>query len=131
MTTVILGHLNKYELEIKDIYLTPEYLVELINLVEKGDISSKQSKEVFYKILEDKKSPSEIVKSLGMKQIGDEDTLRPMIVKIIEEHIDLIEEYRKGRNVFDFFVGQVMKQTRGQANPSLTAKIIKEEIDKR
>jgi aspartyl-tRNA(Asn)/glutamyl-tRNA(Gln) amidotransferase subunit B len=66
-----------------------------------------------------------------MKQIGDEDTLRPMIVKIIEEHLDLIEEYRKGRNVFDFFVGQVMKQTRGQANPSLTAKIIKEEIDKR
>ena len=131
MTTVILGHLNKYELEIKDIYLTPEYLVELINLVEKGDISSKQSKEVFYKILEEKKSPSEIVKSLGMKQIGDEDTLRPMIVKIIEEHLDLIEEYRKGRNVFDFFVGQVMKQTRGQANPSLTAKIIKEEIDKR
>ena len=56
-----------------------------------------------------------------MKQIGDEDTLRPMIVKIIEEHLDLIEEYRKGRNVFDFFVGQVMKQTRGQANPSLTA----------
>ena len=100
-------------------------------LVEKGDISSKQSKEVFYKILEDKKSPSEIVKSLGMKQIGYEDTLRPMIVKIIEEHLDLIEEYRKGRNVFDFLVGQVMKQTRGQANPSLTAKIIKEEIDKR
>ena len=131
MTTVILGHLNKFELEIKDIFLTPQYLYELINLVDSGEISSKQSKEVFYKILEEKKRPSEIVKSLGMKQIGDEDTLRPMIVEIIESHLELIEEYRKGRNVFDFFVGQVMKQTRGQANPSLTAKIIKEEIDKR
>ena len=54
-----------------------------------------------------------------------------MVVEILEEHLDLIEEYRKGRNVFDFFVGQVMKRTRGQANPGLTAKIIKEEIDKR
>ena len=66
-----------------------------------------------------------------MKQIGDESVLRPMIVSIIEEHLDLIEDYRKGKNVFDFFVGQVMKQTRGQANPALTAQIIKEEIDKR
>ena len=66
-----------------------------------------------------------------MKQIGDEEVLRPMIIKIVEEHLELIEDYRKGKNVFDFFVGQVMKQTRGQANPALTAKIIKEEIDKR
>ena len=54
-----------------------------------------------------------------------------MIVEILEAHLDLIEEYRKGRNVFDFFVGQVMKQTRGQADPSVTAKILKEEIEKR
>ncbi len=131
MTTNVLGYLNKNDLQISDIYLTPEYLYELISLVEKGEISSKQSKEVFTKVLEEKKKPSDIVKSLGMKQMSDESTLRPMIVSIIEEHLELIEEYRKGRNVFDFFVGQVMKQTRGQANPSLTAKIIKEEIDRR
>lgn len=131
MTTMILGHLNKAELEIKDIFLTPAYLVELINLINSGEISSKQSKEIFYKMLEEKKEPKKLVKEMGMKQIGDESTLRPMIVAIIEEHLELIEEYRKGRNVFDFFVGQVMKQTRGQANPTLTAQIIKEEIDKR
>ncbi len=131
MTTMVLGHLNKAELELKDIFLTPAYLVELINLINSGEISSKQSKEIFYKMLEEKKEPKKLVKEMGMKQIGDDSTLRPMIVAIIEEHLELIEEYRKGRNVFDFFVGQVMKQTRGQANPTLTAQIIKEEIDKR
>lgn len=131
MTTVILGHLNKFELEIKDIFLTPQYLVDLIQLINSGEISSKQSKEIFYKMLEEKKEPKKLVKEMGMKQVGDESVLRPMVISIIEQHLDLIEEYRKGRNVFDFFVGQVMKQTRGQANPTLTAQIIKEEIDKR
>ena len=66
-----------------------------------------------------------------MSKISDENVLRPMIVDILEQHLDLIEEYRKGRNVFDFFVGQIMKATRGQADPSVTAKILKEEIEKR
>lgn len=131
MTTVVLGHLNKASLNLNEIYLTPQYLVDLIKLIDNGEISSKQSKEIFYKMLDEKKEPKKLVKDMGMKQIGDESVLRPMIISIIEEHLDLIEEYRKGRNVFDFFVGQVMKQTRGQANPTLTAEIIKEEIDKR
>ena len=131
LTSVILGHLNKYDLDIKDIFLTPQMLVDLMKLIESGKISSKQGKEVLYKVLDDKKEPAIIVKELGLEQIGDEDTIRPIVISIIDEHLDLIEEYRKGRNVFDFFVGQVMKQTRGKANPSLTAKIIKEEIEKR
>lgn len=131
MTTMILGYLNANELKISEIYLTPKMLVDLIKLIDNGKISSKQAKEVFNKIIEEKKEPSVIVDALGIKQIGDEDTLRPMIIEIIDSHLELIEDYRKGKNVFDFFVGQVMKQTRGQANPSLTAKIIKEEIDKR
>ena len=131
MTTMVLGYLNNNDKTIEEVYLTPKKLYDLINMIEEGKISSKQAKEVFSKIMEEDKTPEKVVEELGMKQIGDEDTLRPMIINIIEEHLELIEEYRKGRNVFDFFVGQVMKQTRGQANPSLTAKIIKEEIDKR
>ncbi len=131
LTSTILGYLNKNELEIKDIYLTPKMLFDLMKLVEDGKISSKQSKEVLAHVLDDKKEPNEVVKSLGMEQIGDDNLIRELAIKAIEEHLELIEEYRKGRNVFDFFVGQIMKATRGQANPSLTAKIIKEEIDKR
>ena len=131
LTSVILGHLNKYDIGINEIYLTPKMLFDIMNMVETGKISSKQSKDVLYKCLSDEKEPQVIVDELGLKQVGDEDTIRPLVIEILDAHLDLIEEYRKGRNVFDFFVGQVMKATRGQANPSLTAKIIKEEIDKR
>ncbi len=102
-----------------------------MNMVRDGKISSKQSKQVLSKVLEDKKEPSVIVEELGMKQIGDDKTIRDIVVKVLDEHPDLIEDHRKGKNTFDFFVGQVMKATRGQANPSLTADIIREEIDKR
>ena len=131
LTSVILGHLNKYDIGIDEIYLTPKMLFDIMKMVEDGKISSKQSKDVLYKCLKDEKEPQVIVDELGLKQVGDEDTIRPLVIEILDAHLDLIEEYRKGRNVFDFFVGQVMKATRGQANPSLTAKIIKEEIDKR
>ena len=131
LTSVILGHLNKYDISIDEIYLTPKMLFDIMNMVETGKISSKQSKDVLYKCLQDEKEPKVIVDELGLKQVGDEDTIRALVVDILDSHLDLIEEYRKGRNVFDFFVGQVMKATRGQANPGLTAKIIKEEIDKR
>lgn len=131
LTSVILGHLNKYDIGIDEIYLTPKMLFDIMKMVEDGKISSKQSKDVLYKCLKDEKEPQAIVDELGLKQVGDEDTIRPLVIEILDAHLDLIEEYRKGRNVFDFFVGQVMKATRGQANPSLTAKIIKEEIDKR
>lgn len=131
MTTMVLGYLNKHELNISDIYLTPKMLVDIIKMIEEGKISSKQSKDVFYKVIEDEKEPSKVVSESGMKQIGDEDTIRKIVVEVIEAHLELIEDYRKGKNVFDFFVGQVMKATRGQANPGITARIIKEEIDKR
>lgn len=131
LTSVILGYLNKNEIEIKDIYLTPKMLFEIMDLVESGKISSKQSKEVLMHVLDDKKEPALLVKELGMEQISDDSTIREIVVKVLDEHPDLIEDHRKGKNTFDFFVGQVMKATRGKANPSLTAEIIREEIDKR
>ncbi len=131
LTSVILGHLNKTETDIKNLYLTPKMLVELMEMVNSGKISSKQSKQVMYKVLEEEKEPKIIVKELGMEQISDDKTIRDIVVKVLDEHPDLIEDHRKGKNTFDFFVGQVMKATRGQANPSMTASIIREEIDKR
>ena len=131
ITSNILGYLNKNELDITDILFTPKNLVELINMVDSGKISSKQSKQVFIKCLEENKNPSKVVKELGMTQITDDKTIRDIVVKVLDEHPDLIEDHRKGKNTFDFFVGQVMKATRGQANPGLTADIIRDEIEKR
>ena len=131
LTSIILGYLNKYELNINEISLTPKMLVELIKMIDDGKISSKQSKQVFFKCLEESKEPSAVVKELGMTQITDDKTIRDIVVKVLDERPDLIEDHRKGKNTFDYFVGQVMKATRGQANPSLTKDIILEEMEKR
>lgn len=131
ITSNILGYLNKNELNITDISFTPENLVELISMVDNGKISSKQSKQVFIKCLEENKTPSKVVKELGMTQITDDKTIRDIVVKVLDEHPDLILDHRKGKNTFDYFVGQVMKATRGQANPGLTSDIIRDEIEKR
>ncbi len=131
ITTMILGYLNKYEKTIDELYLTPQMLCELIHMVDEGKISSKQSKQVFFKCIEENKEPKIVVKELGMTQITDDKTIRDIVIKLLDERPDLIEDHRKGKNTFDYFVGQVMKQTRGQANPSITANIIREEMEKR
>ena len=132
ITGNILGYLNKNDLEIKDLYLTPEMLVELLQMIDDGKISSKQSKEVFVKVLEDKKIPSVIVEELGIKQIGGEDEILKVVNEVLDEQPAAIETYKQGRtNIVDFLVGQVMKKTRGQANPAMTRTMMISEIEKR
>ena len=131
VTGNIISVLNKQNITINEFNVKPESLAELINLIIDNTISSKQSKEVFEKMISTGDAPKKIVKNLGMEQITDVSILRPMVVKLIEENMETVEEYKKGRNVFNFFVGQVMKQTSGKANPGIVAKIFKEEVDRR
>lgn len=131
LTTNILGYLNKYDLSIKEIYLTPQMLVDLIQMIESGKISSKQSKEVFIKVIEDKKIPQEVVKSLGLSQITDENELINLINEVLDENPKQIEEYKVQPRLLDYFIGQMMKKTRGKANPALTSKLLKQELDRR
>ena len=107
-------------------------LSELIKMVDSGKISSKQAKEVLYKALMDEKEPSKIVEEEGMQQIGDEDSIKTIVLEVLEEQPNAIEQYKNGRtNIVYFLVGQVMKKTRGQANPALTRTMMIEEIEKR
>ena len=130
ITSIILGHLNKEEIKITEIFVTPKMLKELIDMVSNGEISSKQAKEVLYKALEEEKNPKDIVKESGMKQIGSDDEIKKIVDEVLSEHPEAKEQYQNGRtNIVDFLVGQVMKKTRGQANPAITMKLIKEEME--
>lgn len=132
ITSIILGYLNKNDMEIKDLFVTPKMLTKLIEKVGDKTISSKQGKEVLYKSLEEKKDPVTIIESSGMKQIGNKDEILTFVLEVLEEHEDMIEKYKAGKtNVIDFFVGQVMKKTRGKANPAMTMDLLKEEIEKK
>lgn len=132
ITTRILGYINKEVISMKELFITPKMLHELIEMIDKKEISSKQAKDVFYKALEDRKEPKVIVKELGMEQITDDTEIRNIIIGILDENEENIAKYKEGRtNVLDYFVGQVMRATRGKANPSMASSIILEEIEKR
>lgn len=128
---IILGHLNKYELSIKELFITPKMLVELISQVDGGFISIKQGKKVLYESLEKGKAPLDIIKTSNISQITDEDQIKEFVKEVLEENENLILEYKNGRNnVLDYLIGQIMKKSRGKANPALSSKILKEEIEK-
>ena len=132
LTSVILGHLNKLELTINDIYLTPKMLCELIKKVTSGEISIKQGKEVLFKSLTENIDPIKIVEESGMKQIGSSDEILKVVLEVLDEQPQAITQYKSGRtNIVDFLVGQVMKKTKGQANPAITRNMLIEKIEER
>ena len=130
LTGSLIGNMNKMSLTIKDISLTPKMLVELIQLINDGKISGKQGKEVLEKSLETGKEPGKLVSEMGLSQITDENEIRNIVLEVIDENKHLVDDYKAGKRVFDYFIGQIMKKTRGRANPVLTSRILKEELEK-
>ena len=128
ITTQILGYINKNNLAINDLYLTPMKLKELVDELNKGTISSKQAKEIFLKVIEEKKEIKDFINKDNV-QISNKEELTKIIDEILANNTSQIEEYKNGRtNIFDYFVGQVMKQTKGKANPVLTKEILTEKL---
>ena len=124
--TQIMGYLNKYELNINDFYLTPEYLKIIIDNINNKTISGKQAKDIFFKVLEEEKSPATFITKDTM-QITDKEEIRKIVEEIIANNENQVNEYKSGKtNLFDYFVGQVMKETRGKANPVITKDILDE-----
>ncbi len=131
ITSIILGHINKYELKITDIFVTPKMLADLIQVLEKGDISSKQAKEVLYDSLKEDKEPLKIIEEKGIRQIGNDEEILKIVKEVFVENKEAKEQYKSGKtNIVDFLVGQVMKKTRGKANPAMAMQFIKEELER-
>ena len=126
----IISFLNKEEIAITDFYLKPEYLKQIVDALNEGTISSKQAKEIFNKSLEERKEPKVFISSEN-KQISDEKYIEEVIDNILANNKDNIIAYQNGKtNVFDFFVGMVMKETKGKANPVITKELLHKKIDK-
>lgn len=131
VTVNIIGELNKENISINEFFLTPAMLKQIIDGINEGLLSSKQAKEIFIKAIEEKKEPKTFI-SKDNAQISDVTELTHIITEILDNSPVQIEQYKGGRdNLFDYFVGQVMKNTRGKANPVLTKEILHSELDKR
>ena len=125
----IIAYINKFDISIKEFYLIPKYLYQIISELEKGNISSKQAKEIFNKALDEKKEPKNFI-SKDDAQISDRNILEEIINNILRNNEEQITAYKNGRtNLFDFFVGQVMKETRGKANPNIVKEILNNKLN--
>nr|HDM59942.1 Asp-tRNA(Asn)/Glu-tRNA(Gln) amidotransferase GatCAB subunit B [Bacillota bacterium] len=114
-------------ISIDDCPVSPEHLAELLGLVRDGDISGKTAKDVFEQVLETGKSPKTIVAEQDLSTVSDEGLIRGIIREVADSRPDLIAKIKKGKlNVLGFFVGQVMKRTRGQADPATVNRLVRE-----
>lgn len=126
------AYLNAEQKELHDTALTPEGLASMIKLISDGTISSKIAKKVFKELIENGGDAAAIVKAKGLVQISDEGTLRTMVNETLDANAQSIEDYKNGKDrAIGFLVGQIMKASKGQANPPLVNKILLEEIAKR
>ena len=126
---IITSYINEKDININDFYLKPEYLKQINDAKESGILSSKGVKEVFYKSLEEEKEPKNFI-SKDDAQVSDENLIESIIDRILSSNEKEILEYKNGRtNIFDFFVGQVMKETRGKANPIITKDLLHKKLD--
>ncbi len=121
----LLGHLNRDGKSIEDTLIKPEFIRELVDLIENGTISGKIGKTVFKEMYETGKAPKHIVEEKGLVQITDTKAIEEMIDKIIQNNPKAVEQYKSGKkNTIGFFVGQVMKETKGKANPKIVNEIL-------
>ena len=127
LTGEIAAYLKEEKLEIGETKLTPENLAELIDLIEKGTISNNIGKQIIIEMLSDGKKASEIVAEKGLSQISDTGAIKEIVQKIVDANPEQAAAYKAGRvQLLGFFVGQVMKETQGRANPQTVNELLKE-----
>lgn len=125
------GWLNKHEQTIVNTELKPEALAKLVEMIDTNEISSKQAKELIDDIMIGK-DPVESAKEKGLQQVTNTDELANMIKEVLDENAQAIEDFKAGKGrAVGFLVGQVMKKSKGQANPGLVNQILQEELKKR
>jgi aspartyl-tRNA(Asn)/glutamyl-tRNA(Gln) amidotransferase subunit B len=129
LTTELLGRLNARGVPLAESRVTPEALVSLVRLIAAGTISGKIGKEVLDVLVEEGGDPETVVRERGWGQISDRQALVQVVSRVVEENPGVVADYRAGKEkALGFLVGQVMKATRGQANPGLVNELLREAL---
>jgi aspartyl-tRNA(Asn)/glutamyl-tRNA(Gln) amidotransferase subunit B len=129
ITAELFARLNKNNQTINESNITPNHLRGLLELIENNIISGKIAKQVFDIMFDTGKNAKEIVEEQGLQQVTNISELEQIIDKILIDNQDKVLEYRSGKDrLFGFFVGQVMKQTEGKANPEIVNDILKQKL---
>jgi aspartyl-tRNA(Asn)/glutamyl-tRNA(Gln) amidotransferase subunit B len=125
------AYLNAQNIEIEEVRITPVQMAAMIALVDKGVISGKIAKSVFEEMLASGEDPAGIVERKGITQISDEEEISQVIEEVIGENPKSVEDYKGGKQkAIGFLVGQVMRKTKGRANPQLVNELLRRSLDK-
>jgi len=123
----VLRMINERGITPDQLRLTPEYLAGIIKLVDAGTINTSTGKSLIEKVEDTGEAPAEIVETEGLGKVSDEDAIREIIVAVIDSNPDQVATYKGGKtSIIGWFVGQVMKQSRGKADPQLTRTMLEE-----
>ncbi|MER2132969.1 MAG: Asp-tRNA(Asn)/Glu-tRNA(Gln) amidotransferase subunit GatB [Carnobacterium inhibens] len=126
------AYLNSEKLELHETKLTPENLAGMIKLIADGTISSKMAKKVFRELILNGGDAQGVVEANGWVQLSDPAKLLPIINDILDKNAQSIEDFKNGKDrAVGFLVGQIMKATKGQANPGIVNKLLNDELSKR
>lgn len=123
------AYLNSEGVAIGDFKITPANLAELVNLIKEGVLSSKLAKKVFAEMLKENESPKALVKKLGLEQVSDEGAIAALVDEVIAANPQSVADYKAGKErAIGFLVGQIMKKSKGKANPGMVQKLLKEKM---
>jgi aspartyl-tRNA(Asn)/glutamyl-tRNA(Gln) amidotransferase subunit B len=126
----LLGYLNAAGLTIGQSPISAAYLAQLLELIDSGIISGKIAKTVFEEMADSGKPPKAIVEEKGLVQVSDAGAIEEVVSKVLENCTGEVEDYKNGKTkLMGFFVGQVMKATKGKANPGIVNEILKKKLD--
>ncbi len=129
ITVELFSYLKKNEKNIKDNKITPEKIGKLIDLIVDGTISNRQAKEIFEDYMKSDENAEEFVKKRGLIQLSNKDEIYQLIDTIILQNPKMVNDYKNGKDkLFGFFVGQVMKLSKGKANPKVVNELLKEKL---
>jgi len=128
--TELLRQLNEARVDIAKSPIDPERLAKMIKLIDQGTISGKIAKTVFLEMWNNHKDPEVIVKEKGLVQISDDDAIEKIIDGVLAQNIQSVSDYKAGKiKLFGFFVGLVMKASKGQANPEKVNELLKKKLE--
>ena len=126
----LIGLLNSKDISIEQSPVSARHLGQLLQQVEDDTISGKIAKTVFAEMAQTGQAPQEIIDSKGLAQVSDADALDEMVKQVLAENLTQVNDYKNGKTkILGFFVGQVMKMTKGQANPKMVNTLLKKYLD--
>ena len=124
------AYLNNNSITISEFQVAPEHVAALVALTNKGILSSKLAKAVFEEMVKSGKAPSVIIKEKGLEQVSDSGELGKLIDEVLAENPKSVEDFKAGKQqAMGFLVGQIMRKSKGKANPGMVNQMLKEKLE--